>query len=177
MGLAGRIPSDRDLLPAPSTKYAEIIHLNPPDYQPAVESFDLAAALSDPEAAPALKPLDTIRIFSRFDFEDAPTVSVSGAVRNPGTFQTSGQVRFRDAVELAGGVTPDASMDAAQIIRIMPDSSLKMVSVRLKEALAGDASSDLLLQPRDRVLIQQNAFRADRPSIEIVGEVVKAGRY
>ena len=77
-----------------------------------------------------LKPLDTVRIFSRFDFEDAPTVSVSGAVRRPGTFQTSGQIHFRDAVELAGGVTPDAAMDSAQIIRIMPDSSLKIMSVR-----------------------------------------------
>jgi polysaccharide biosynthesis/export protein len=177
MKLTDLISSYSDLMPEPSTKYAEIIHLNPPDYHPTVESFDLAAALANPDAAPALKPLDTVRIFSRFDFEDAPTVSVTGAVRNPGTFQTSGQARFRDAVELAGGVTPDAAMDFAQVIRIMPDSSLKMVSVRLKEALEGNATSNLLLEPRDRILIQQNSFRADTPSIEIAGEVVKPGRY
>jgi len=177
MKLTDVVSSYSDLMPEPSTKYAEIIHLNPPDYHPTVESFDLAAALSNPAAAPTLKPLDTVRIFSRFDFEDSPTVSVSGAVRHAGTFQTSGQIHFRDAVELAGGVTPDAAMDSAQIIRILPDSSLKMVSVRLKEALEGDASSNLLLQPRDRVLIQQNAFRADTPSVEISGEVLKPGRY
>ena len=177
MKLTDLITSYSDLMPEPSTKYAEIIHLNPPDYHPTVESFDLAAALANPEAGPALKPLDTVRIFSRFDFEDAPTVSVSGAVRNPGTFQTSGQIHFRDAVEMAGGVTPDAAMDSAQIIRIMPDSSLKMVSVRLNEALAGNAASNLLLEPRDRVLIQLNSFRADTPSVEIAGEVVKPGRY
>jgi polysaccharide biosynthesis/export protein len=177
MKLADLVSSYADLMPEPSTKYAEIIHLNPPDYHPNVESFDLAAALSDPGAAPQLKPLDTVRVFSRFDFEDAPMVSVSGAVRNPGTFQTSGQVHFRDAVELAGGVTPDAAMDSAQIIRILPDSSLKMVSVRLKDALEGDAASNLLLEPRDRILIQQNAFHADTPSIFIAGEVVNPGRY
>jgi protein involved in polysaccharide export with SLBB domain len=177
MKLTDMVSSYSDLMPEPSAKYAEIIHLNPPDYHPAVESFDLAAALSNPAAAPTLKPLDTVRIFSRFDFEDAPTVSVSGAVRNPGIFQTSGQVHLRDAVELAGGVTPDAVMDSAQIIRIMPDSSLKMVSVRLKEALEGDATSNLLLESRDRVMIQLNSFRADTPSVEIAGEVVKPGRY
>jgi protein involved in polysaccharide export with SLBB domain len=177
MKLTDVVSSYSDLMPEPSAKYAEIIHLNPPDYHPTVESFDLAAALSNPAAAPTLKPLDTVRIFSRFDFEDAPTVSVSGAVRIPGIFQTSGQVHLRDAVELAGGVTPDAAMDSAQIIRIMPDSSLKMVSVRLKEALEGDATSNLLLEPRDRVLIQLNSFRADTPSVEIAGEVVKPGRY
>ena len=177
MKLTDLITSYSDLMPEPSTKYAEIIHLNPPDYHPTVESFDLAVALANPENGPALKPLDTVRIFSRFDFEDAPTVSVSGAVRNPGTFQTSGQIHFRDAVEMAGGVTPDAAMDSAQIIRIMPDSSLKMVSVRLNEALEGNAASNLLLEPRDRILIQQNAFHVDTPTVVIAGEVVNPGRY
>lgn len=177
MKLTDLVSSYSDLMPEPSAKYAEIIHLNPPDYHPAVESFDLAAALTNPAAAPVLRPLDTVRIFSRFDFESAPTVSVSGAVRNPGTFQTSGKIHFRDAVQLAGGVTPDAAMDTAQIIRIMPDSSLKMVSVRPREALEGDAKSNLLLEPRDRILIQLNSFRADMPSVEIAGEVVKPGRY
>src|SRR5438445_618989 len=177
MRLTDLISSYGDLLPEPSTKYAEIIHLNPPDYHPTVESFDLAAALSDSAVSPPLKPLDTVRIFSRFDFEDALAVSVSGAVRHPGTFQTSGQVHLRDAVELAGGVTPDAAMDSAQLIRIMPDSSLKMVSVRLGEALAGDPNSNILLEPRDRIVIQQNIFHADTPSVEIAGEVLKPGRY
>ncbi len=154
-----------------------IIHLNPPDYHPTVESFDLAAALSNPAAAPQLKALDTVRIFSRFDFEDAPTVSVSGAVRRPGTFQTSGQIHFRDAIELAGGVTPDAAMDSAQLLRILPDSSLKMVSVRLKEALEGDAVGNIILEPRDRILIQQNSFHVDTPTVLIAGEVVNPGHY
>ena len=47
----------------------------------------------------------------------------------------------------------------------------------MKEALGGDPSSNILLEPRDRVLIQQNAFRADTPSVEISGEVLKPGRY
>ena len=177
MKLTDVITSFSDLMPEPSTKYAEIIHLNPPDYHPTVESFDLAAALSNPGTGPTLKPLDTVRIFSRFDFEDAPKVSVSGAVRHPGTFQTSGQIRFRDAVELAGGVTSDAAMDSAQLIRILPDSSLKMMSVPLKEVLEGNPGSDILLEPRDRILIQQNTFHADTPTVVIAGEVVNPGRY
>jgi polysaccharide biosynthesis/export protein len=177
MKLTDLISSYSDLMPEPSTKYAEIIHLNPPDYHPTVESFDLAAVLSNPAAGPQLKPLDTVRIFSRFDFEDAPTVSVSGAVRHPGTFQTSGQIRFRDAVELAGGVTPDAAIDSAQVIRIMSDSSLRMMSVPLKAALEGDTGSNILLEPRDRILIQQNSFHVDTPTVLIAGEVVNPGRY
>ncbi len=52
-----------------------------------------------------------------------------------------------------------------------------MMSVSLKEALAGDSGSNILLEPRDRILIQQNAFRADTPTVVIAGEVVNPGRY
>jgi polysaccharide biosynthesis/export protein len=177
MKLTDLISSYSDLLPEPSTKYAEIVHLNPPDYHPVVESFDLAAALSNPSGAPELQPLDTVRIFSRFDFEDAPSVSVAGAVRNTGTFQTSGQIHLRDAIELAGGITPHADLGAAQIVRIMPDSSLKMMSVRLAEALEGDPGSNILLEPRDRIVVQANAFHVDPPTVVIAGEVINPGRY
>ena len=177
MTLTDLVSSYGDLLPEPATKYAEIIRLNAPDYHPSVESFDLAVALSNPAAAPKLQPLDTVRIFSRYDFENVPTVSVNGAVRRPGTFQTPGQVHFREAIQLSGGVTPDASMDSAQIIRIMPDSSLKILSVNLKGALEGDPINNILLQPRDRILIQRNAMRVDPPSVLIAGEVANPGRY
>ncbi len=177
MKLTDLVSSYGDLLPQPATKYAEIIRLNPPDYHPSVESFDLAAALSNPAAAPKLQALDTVRIFSRYDFEDVPTVSVNGSVRLPGTYQTPGLVRFREAIQLAGGVTPDASLDSAQIIRIMPDSSLKILSVNLKGALEDDPINNLLLQPRDRILVQPNAMSVDPPSVRIAGEVANAGRY
>jgi protein involved in polysaccharide export with SLBB domain len=85
MRLGDLISSYSDLLPEPATHYAEIIRLSPPDYAPTVESFDLAAALADPSSSPRLDPLDTVRIFSRFDFQYAPTVMVGGDVRSPGT--------------------------------------------------------------------------------------------
>jgi protein involved in polysaccharide export with SLBB domain len=177
MKLTDLISSYQDLLPEPATQYAEIIRLNAPDYHPSVESFDLAAALQNPQAAPTLQPLDTIRIFSRFDFENPPTVSVGGAVRHPGTYQTSGQIRVRDAIQLAGGLTPDADTESAQIVRMLPDSSLKVLSVKLKAALGGDTADDLLLEPRDRILIKENISRADPASVRIGGEVVNPGRY
>jgi protein involved in polysaccharide export with SLBB domain len=177
MTLADLVSSYADLLPEPSTRYAEIIRLAPPDFRPNVESVDLGAALANPAAAPKLQPLDTVRIFSRFDFEDVPMVSVSGAVRRPGTFQTAGQIHFRDAVQLAGGLTPDASIDSAQVIRPMPDSSLQVLSIRLRDALDGDPIQNVLLQPRDRILIQENVLADDPRSVVINGEVANPGRY
>ena len=177
MKVTDLISSYSDVLPEPALKYAEIIRLNPPDFHPSVESFDLSAALSNPSAAPALQALDTVRIFNRFEVENPPTISVAGAVRKPGTFEPPGQIRFRDAIELSGGLNWDASTDSAQIIRVTPDGSLKILSVRVKEALEGGAADNILLETRDRVLIQQNLNHADPPSVLVGGEVVHPGRY
>jgi polysaccharide export outer membrane protein len=177
MKLTDLISSYADLLPEPATKYAEIIHLNPPDYHPSVESFNLAAALANPASAPKLQPLDTVRIFGRFDFENVPAVLVTGAVREPGVYQTSGQIHFRDAIQLAGGLAPDASVDSAEIIRPTEDGSLSILSVRLKEAMGGDPINNVLLQPRDHVLVQESMLRADPRSVQIGGQVANPGRY
>ena len=69
--------------------------------------------------------MDTVRIFSRFDFENPPTVSVLGDVRLPGSYQTSGQIHLADAVHLAGGLTPDAQIADAQVFRYLPDGKFK----------------------------------------------------
>jgi polysaccharide export outer membrane protein len=171
------ISSYKDLLPEPARQYAEIIRLNAPDFHPSVEGFDLADALNNPAQAPVLHPMDTIRIFSRFDFENPPTVSVLGEVRAPGTYQTSGQVRLTDAVHLAGGVTPDVETGDAQVFRYLPDGKFKIFSVSLSRALAGDPVENIILQPRDRLLIHRNPDAVEPASVYIQGEVAKPGRY
>jgi protein involved in polysaccharide export with SLBB domain len=177
MNLSDLISSYNDLLPEPAAHYAEIVRLNAPDFHPSVQSFDLAAALSNPASAPKLEPLDTIRVFSRFDFEPAPTVWVGGEVRAPGQYVTSGQAHLRDAVYLAGGLATDASYETAQLFRIEAGGNTKILSVNLGQALAGDPLHNILLEPRDRLLIQRNIERVAPPTVDVRGEVVKPGRY
>src|SRR5216684_397713 len=177
MNLSDVIGSYKDLLPEPAPHYAEIVRLNPPDFHPSVESFDLSAALANPASAPKLQPLDTLRVFSRYDFEPAPEVWIGGEVREPGKYRTSGQAYLRDAIYLAGGVTQDASLDSAQLFRTQPDGTMKILSVDLKEALEGNPVDNLVMQPRDRLLVHRNPTRVDPPSVSIKGEVAKPGRY
>jgi protein involved in polysaccharide export with SLBB domain len=171
------VASYADLLPEPAGRYAEIVRLNPPDFHPSVESFDLTAAMANPATAPKLQPLDTVRIFSRFDFEQPPSVWVGGEVRTPGTYRTSGQAHLRDAIYLAGGVLPDASLRSAQLFRTEADGTMKIFSVNLGEALSGNPLDNLILQPRDRVLVHRNTLRVDPPTVYVKGEVASPGRY
>ncbi len=169
--------SYRDLLPEPASHYAEIVRLNAPDFHPSVESVDLSAALADPASAPAIKPLDTVRIFSRYDFEPVPDVWVGGEVRAPGKYHTSGQAHLRDAIYLSGGVTPDAALDSVQLFRTERDGTLRILSVDLRQALDGNPVDNLLLQSRDRVLVHRNPAQVEVPTVYIKGEVAKPGRY
>jgi polysaccharide export outer membrane protein len=177
MKLTDLVATYKDILPEPAAHYGEIIRLNAPDFRPTVVSFDLASAMADPAAAPPLQPLDTVRIFSRFDFEPAPTVSVAGEVRSPGNYRTAGQASLRDAVYLAGGLLPDAALDTAQLFRVNPDGSSEIFSVNLASALNGSVADNILLQPRDRLLIHRNTSRVEPSTIDITGEVAKPGRY
>jgi len=157
--------------------YAEIIRLNPPDFRPSVESFDLTAALANPLIAPKLMPLDTVRIFSKFEFEAAPDVWVGGEVRDPGLFETSGQARLRDAIYVAGGVSPNAALDSAQLFRSSKDGTMRILSVNLSEALAGNPADNLLLEPHDRIIVHRDPAKVDPPAVYVKGEVAKPGRY
>jgi polysaccharide export outer membrane protein len=177
MKLTDIISSYQELLPEPAPHYAEIVRINAPDFHPSLESFDLSAALADPASAPVLKPLDTIRIFSRFDFEPPPDVWVGGEVRAPGEYRTSGQAHLRDAIYLAGGTGPDAALDSAQLFRAQPDGTLKILSVDLRNALDGNPADNIVLQPRDRILVHRSSARIEPDTVYIKGEVAKPGRY
>jgi len=165
------------LLPEPSRRHAEIIRLQAPDFTPIVLAFNLGEVLDGSNKNLALKPFDTVRIFGRYDFEDPPVVSVSGEVRDPGDHVTNGVTRLRDAIYLAGGVTPDAQLDDAQVFRHTSDGKIRVISVDLTKALSGDQANDVLLEPKDRVFIHRNLAKTDPQAVTIQGEVGRPGKY
>ena len=177
MRVTDLISSYRDLLPEPATKYAEIIRLNPPDFRLTVESFNLAQAFRHPGSAPLLDPLDTVQIFGRYDFENPPTVSVWGDVRDPGTYRSPGRIHLSDAIHMAGGLGPDAETKDAQVFRYLPDGELKIFSVKLSAALQGKAPENIVLNSRDRILVHGNPAEVDPATVYIKGEVARPGRY
>ncbi|HZQ18939.1 MAG TPA: SLBB domain-containing protein [Terriglobales bacterium] len=177
MRLTDLIHSYSDLLPEPYKRHAEIIRLEGPDYTPVVLAFNLGDALAGKQQDLTLKPFDTVRVFGRYDFEDQPVVSVDGEVRDPGDHVTNGATRLSDAVFLAGGVTPDAELDNAQVFRHTEDGKLKVISVDLKRALDNDPKDNLLLEPKDRIFVHRDLAKVDPATVTIQGEVARPGKY
>jgi polysaccharide biosynthesis/export protein len=177
MKLTDLIPSYSDLLPEPSERYGEIIRIVAPENRPVVESFNLAAAVAHPESAPELQPLDTVRIFGKYELEAAPMFTILGEVRDPGSYRSSGQAHLRDAIYEAGGTTPEAWEESAQLFRVMPDGSSKVFSISLHEALAGEPLNNIRIEPGDRILIHRQPERVNPPSVFVRGDVARPGRY
>jgi protein involved in polysaccharide export with SLBB domain len=177
MKLTDLVSSYKELLPEPAERYAEIVRIAQPDNRPVVQSFNLAAALEHPENSPKLEPLDTVRIFGRYELEAAPEIAVIGEVRAAGRYRASGQEHLRDAIYQAGGLTPDSWLESAQLFRALPDGTTKVFSISLRAALAGDPLNNILLEPRDRILVHRQPERVNPPSVYIRGEVGRPGRY
>ncbi|MBA3913839.1 MAG: SLBB domain-containing protein, partial [Acidobacteriales bacterium] len=176
MKVSDLIKSYKDLLPEPYEAHAEVIRLKAPDYTPQVIAFNLGDAMKGGDQDMALQPLDTVRVFGRFDFQDAPVVTVTGAVREPGDHVTNGATYLRDAIFLAGNTTGDAQMDDVQIFR-MQGGQLRVLSANLTQALAGDEKENILLEPKDRVFVHNSLTHSDPPQVTVEGEVQRPGTY
>jgi polysaccharide export outer membrane protein len=177
MKLTDLVSSYKELLPEPAERYAEIVRIARPDNRPVVESFNLAVALEHPENAPKLEALDTVRIFGRYDLEAPPEILVTGEVRAAGRYRSSGQEHLRDAIYQAGGTTPESWLESAQLFRAMADGTTKVFNISLREALAGDPLNNILVEPRDRILVHRQPEKVNPANVYIRGEVARPGRY
>src|SRR5260370_10530678 len=176
MKLTDLIGAYTDLLPEPSERYAEIIRIVGPENRPVVESFSLGTALAHPESAPKLEPLDTVRVFGRYDLESAPEYTVFGEVHHPVRYRSSGQAHLRDAIYEAGGVTPEEREVSQQLFRYMPDRRTKVLSISLREVMAGDPAKKILIDPRDRILVHRQPAPVNPPSVYLPGEWARQAR-
>jgi protein involved in polysaccharide export with SLBB domain len=177
MKVTDLIKSYKDLLPEPSTTHAEIIRLAQPDYSPVVLAFNLGDALAGKDQDLVLKPFDTIRIFSRYAFEDPPIITITGEVRDPGDHVTNGTPHLRDAIYLAGGITRDALLSDAQVYRKTNDGKLQVISVNLAKALQGDEKYDIALESKDRVFVHRDLNKLDPAMVSVEGQVARPGKY
>jgi polysaccharide export outer membrane protein len=101
-----------------------------------------------------------------------PTVSVDGAVRRPAIYEVKREKTVADAVELAGGLSPEADEKLAQMERILPSSLHEMQNVDL----TSEASRKMLLANGDKLRIP-----LIRPTLEnsvtLTGYVFRPGEF
>src|SRR5205807_5144092 len=66
---------------------------------------------------------------------------------------------------------------SAQLFRIQPDGSTRVFSINLRDALAGEPLNNILVEPRDRILIHRQPDQVSPASVFVRGDVARPGRY
>jgi protein involved in polysaccharide export with SLBB domain len=136
---------------------------------------DLSTILSSKQDYP-LQDGDRVNLFSILDLREN-TVTINGAVVRPGTYDYGAGLTLRDLILRADSLVGDAYLERADVVRINPDFTEKLLKLDLQAAIAEEAEHNLLLQPMDRVRIYGLTEMVARQFVSITGYVQKPGRY
>jgi protein involved in polysaccharide export with SLBB domain len=177
------IGSFSDLLPESYLESAEITRLALPDYHKEVLTFNLRKALTGSDVDNIeLREQDSIRIFSRWEMQEKPTVAINGYVVNPGTFDFYPGMTIRDLIAAAGSTKRNAILDFAELTRVVIEgdkAKSTRVAIDLAKALNGDPQNNIALQSDDVLIVRGIAEwnEATDKFVTLQGEVKFPGVY
>ena len=145
-------------------------------------SVDLDRALAgDATANIPLVRWDRLKVYTREEvaWTGRREVTVRGAVQRPGIYYRSDNLHVRDLLLMAGGPTPDASLDRAVLLHQRGDGTYAYNFVPLAAALQGDTAQDAVIQDNDILAVYKvgEAQFTPKPIVSIQGEVVTPGDY
>jgi len=183
MRLTNLIPGYQALLPESYLESVEITRLAPPDFHRELLTANLRRALAGDEADNIqLQEQDTVKVFSRWEMEEKPQVSVNGAVAIPGTYNYYPGMTVRDLITAAGSPKRNAYLEIGELSRIVvtgDKANPSRISLNLNKALAGDPANNLPLQSDDVLIVRSvtDWFDASDKFIKLKGEVRFPGVY
>jgi polysaccharide biosynthesis/export protein len=88
-----------------------------------------------------------------------------------------GNMRVKDAILGAGGLTSNASLDRGEIIRKDAKKKFTTIYFNVAKAMAGDPRENLLLQEDDHIVVHSIWESVTTKSVFIDGEIMNPGPY
>lgn len=103
-------------------------------------------------------------------------VEIKGSVFHPGEYELGRDIAtVRQLIEHASGLTEDAYLDRAMLLREKEDLTLEVEPVNLKDVMNG--KDDILLRRNDVLLVSNKREIVDEGTITIVGYVNRPGEF
>lgn len=135
---------------------------------PFAMSFSLENVLNGTEEL-ELQNEDVVQIFSVEEMRNQFTVTTSGSLNNPHTFEYRPGMTLKDAILISGNFHDFAYMERGYIIRMDQDRYPVALSFVPKEI--ADGTSDLALEPEDRIIVSSIEEMRTQFSVRTVGEL------
>lgn len=165
------------------TDRATLVRVRESDLRREILRVDLQRAMEgDPMHNIELQRLDELYVYSHDYFFPEQTVTISGEVRNPGTYTRGEGMTVEDLIVLAGGATERADLQEITVSRI--DLSSERIYTELFRVPLPDEYWAVHSNPRgfvledfDHVTVPADPRRDRQRFVEIRGEVRYPGRY
>ena len=137
--------------------------------------LNLSDILSSKQDYP-LQDGDRVNLFSILDLR-GNTVSISGAVVRPGTYDYGTGLTLQDLILQADSLLGESYLERADVVRINPDLTETLLKLNLGAVMAGNSDQNIMLQPMDRVQVYSLMEMVSRSYVSITGHVKTPGRY
>jgi protein involved in polysaccharide export with SLBB domain len=153
---------------------------------PEVVGFNLGDLMEGKIQDILLQKDDSIEIPSLFDYREKQTISIWGAVKEPGTYPYVDKITLKDLIFKAKGFTELASTDSVELVRVVKDQETllntnKKTTVRKfaldKDLNFVDGLGDEPLQNRDQVIVRSISGYEGIRMVRVEGEVLHPGSY
>lgn len=121
---------------------------------------------------------DSLVIYSETDLKREMTVTINGAIKNPGAYEFFENMRLSDLVFLGGNPLKQTYLLQAEIARVVPGEPANIIYANLENALNNPESPDnIQLVEDDNIFIRKIPGWRIYNSVSIEGEVKFPGTY
>jgi protein involved in polysaccharide export with SLBB domain len=161
---------------------AIILRIRPEDLKKEVVSFNLNLALQNDEKNNIkLQRLDSVVVFKAEYFHPLQTVTITGAVKNPGIFPRVESMTVADLIILAGGTVTGADLSTIELARLDTTSD-RQISTIIHSSLPEDywnidRSQDMKLMDFDIVSVRMKHQFKPSKTVTVSGEAIYPGVY
>jgi len=142
--------------------------------------FSVTDILNDIVNIPLLKN-DKIIILNKKDLRENRTVTITGAVNKPQTFEYIDNMQIEDIISRAGGLKEGANPDLISVARRLKDGNFKtlsqLFSVSSTKNLEINNGNPFYIKPFDIIDVRYIKGYESQKSVKIEGQVNYAGNY
>ena len=124
-----------------------------------------------------------VTVFSSYDLKDKLNLSISGPVRNPGSFPYADSITLQQLILLAGGFTDKAIPTSIEIGRNKKETANKSEDARVEiikvsvNANLNKTGADFKLMPGDIVSVKSDPLKVPQSKVLLTGKVLYPGTY
>lgn len=162
-----------------------VLHRLKADRSLEVLPVDVEGIMNGTVADIPLKNEDVLFIMTKEDLRQERTLTITGMVMNPGTYEFASNMTIEDLIVMAGGLRDQASLAKVDVSRRILDPRAttktseiaKTFTFELKDGLLIDGDRGFLLEPYDVVHVRRSPAYSTARNITVTGEVNYEGNF